>query len=63
MVEKGSLRAQRFLTAINLHHPEHLENVSRELWNRIWSRVSCNTTLKMQYCYNMASNLLLTFAE
>lgn len=38
MVEKGTLKAQRFLTAIKMQHPEHLENVSRELWNRIWSR-------------------------
>jgi len=39
MVEKGSLRAQRFLTAINLHVPEHLEDVSRSLWTRVWSKV------------------------
>jgi glutathione S-transferase kappa 1 len=54
MVEKGTLKAQRFLTAIKMQHPEHLENVSRELWNRIWSRVSiidllfgstCNSSL------------------
>jgi len=38
MVEKGSLRAQRFLTAINLHVPEHLEDVSRSLWTRVWSK-------------------------
>jgi len=37
MAVKGSLRAQRFLTAIDLHYPEHLEDVSRSLWSRIWS--------------------------
>uniref|UniRef100_A0A5F4WCW6 Glutathione S-transferase kappa 1 n=1 Tax=Callithrix jacchus TaxID=9483 RepID=A0A5F4WCW6_CALJA len=40
VLEKGSLSAMRFLTAVNLEHPEMLENVSRELWMRIWSRVS-----------------------
>ncbi|XP_012302957.1 glutathione S-transferase kappa 1 [Aotus nancymaae] len=38
ILEKGSLSAMRFLTAVNLEHPEMLENVSRELWMRIWSR-------------------------
>nr|QST14953.1 GSTkappa1 protein [Diaphanosoma celebensis] len=35
---KGTLRAQRFLTAISLHYPKHLEEVSRQLWMRIWAR-------------------------
>lgn len=38
MLEKGSLSAMRFLTAVNMKHPEMLEKVSRELWLRIWSR-------------------------
>nr|CAH0097993.1 unnamed protein product [Daphnia galeata] len=37
MIEKGTLRAQRFLTVVAHEHPEHLEGVSRELWRRIWS--------------------------
>jgi glutathione S-transferase kappa 1 len=40
MIEKGSLRAQRFITAVAHERPEYIEGVSRELWKRIWSRVS-----------------------
>uniref|UniRef100_A0A8C8XGC8 Glutathione S-transferase kappa 1 n=1 Tax=Panthera leo TaxID=9689 RepID=A0A8C8XGC8_PANLE len=39
ILEKGSLSAMRFLTAVNLEHPKMLEKVSRELWMRVWSRV------------------------
>ncbi|XP_016050992.1 PREDICTED: glutathione S-transferase kappa 1 isoform X1 [Miniopterus natalensis] len=39
ILEKGSLSAMRFLTAVNLEQPEMLEKVSRELWMRVWSRV------------------------
>ncbi|XP_037691896.1 glutathione S-transferase kappa 1 [Choloepus didactylus] len=38
LLDKGSLSAMRFLTAVNLEHPEMLEKVSRELWMRVWSR-------------------------
>ncbi|KAG9484917.1 hypothetical protein GDO78_008168 [Eleutherodactylus coqui] len=37
MFQKGSLSAMRFLTAVQMSHPEFLEEVSRELWLRIWS--------------------------
>nr|QBR98221.1 glutathione S-transferase kappa [Diaphanosoma celebensis]QST14954.1 GSTkappa2 protein [Diaphanosoma celebensis] len=37
LVEKGSLRAQRLLTAVKLNNPRHLEEVTRQLWIRIWS--------------------------
>jgi glutathione S-transferase kappa 1 len=40
MFEKGSLRAQRLLVASELTHPEKLEELTRQLWLRIWSRVS-----------------------
>ncbi|XP_006861251.1 PREDICTED: glutathione S-transferase kappa 1 isoform X2 [Chrysochloris asiatica] len=38
ILEKGSLSAMRFLTAVHLECPEMLEKVSRELWMRVWSR-------------------------
>ncbi|KAM5302424.1 glutathione S-transferase kappa 1 isoform 3-T3 [Glossophaga mutica] len=38
ILEKGSLSAMRFLTAVNMEHPEMLEKASRELWMRVWSR-------------------------
>ncbi|XP_040217910.1 glutathione S-transferase kappa 1-like [Rana temporaria] len=37
MFNKGSLSAMRFITAVQMMHPEFLEPVSRELWMRIWS--------------------------
>uniref|UniRef100_A0A8C9LXB8 Glutathione S-transferase kappa n=1 Tax=Piliocolobus tephrosceles TaxID=591936 RepID=A0A8C9LXB8_9PRIM len=40
IIEKGSLSAMRFLTAVSLEHPEMLEKVSRELWMRVWSRAA-----------------------
>lgn len=38
MFEKTSLAAMRFLTAVDLQHPECTEELSRELWLRAWSR-------------------------
>ena len=32
--------AQRLLTVVNIDQPEKVEELSRELWMRIWSRVS-----------------------
>ncbi|XP_041379788.1 glutathione S-transferase kappa 1-like [Gigantopelta aegis] len=39
MFEKGSLQAQRFLTAAKQLCPDYLEGLSRQLWIRIWSKV------------------------
>ncbi|XP_061493666.1 glutathione S-transferase kappa 1-like isoform X2 [Rhineura floridana] len=38
VLEKGSLPAMRFVTAVDITEPQFLESVSRELWMRIWSR-------------------------
>ncbi|KAL4221658.1 Glutathione S-transferase kappa 1 [Mactra antiquata] len=38
MMTKGSLSAQRFLTAVDMMDATKTEPVSRELWMRIWSR-------------------------
>uniref|UniRef100_H0WCS9 Glutathione S-transferase kappa n=1 Tax=Cavia porcellus TaxID=10141 RepID=H0WCS9_CAVPO len=38
ILQKGSLSAMRFLTALSMEHPESLEKASRELWMRVWSR-------------------------
>ncbi|XP_073541498.1 glutathione S-transferase kappa 1-like isoform X3 [Phyllobates terribilis] len=37
VIKKGSLSAMRFLTVVQMSHPEFLEEVSRQLWLRIWS--------------------------
>ncbi|KAL5014684.1 hypothetical protein ScPMuIL_008954 [Solemya velum] len=38
VIQKGSLSAQRFLTAVDMRQPEYTEEISRQLWLRIWSR-------------------------
>ncbi|XP_077114875.1 glutathione S-transferase kappa 1-like [Ranitomeya variabilis] len=37
MFNKGSLSAMRFVTTVQMSRPEFLEEVSRNLWLRIWS--------------------------
>ena len=39
IIKKGSIRSMRFLTWIDMNKPEYLEEVSRQLWMRNWSRV------------------------
>jgi glutathione S-transferase kappa 1 len=38
LLNKGSLNAQRLLTAVQFTHPNLLEKITREIWTRIWSR-------------------------
>ncbi|KAJ8319835.1 hypothetical protein KUTeg_001422 [Tegillarca granosa] len=38
MFTKGSLSAGRYITAVDMKKPEYTEQVSRELWFRIWNR-------------------------
>ncbi|MEE6520099.1 hypothetical protein FKM82_017889 [Ascaphus truei] len=45
VIKKGSLSAMRFVTAVQMSHPEFLEQVSRELWLRIWSEVSVTSLI------------------
>ncbi|XP_073404409.1 glutathione S-transferase kappa 1-like [Dendrobates tinctorius] len=44
VIKKGSLPAMRFLTAVQMSNPEFLEEVSRQLWLRIWSEDKDITT-------------------
>uniref|UniRef100_A0A8D0DNC8 Glutathione S-transferase kappa n=1 Tax=Salvator merianae TaxID=96440 RepID=A0A8D0DNC8_SALMN len=38
VIQKGSLPAMRFITAVDASQPQYVEPISRELWMRIWSR-------------------------
>ena len=40
MFVKGTLPAMRYITAIDAMNPGYTEALSRELWMRVWSRVS-----------------------
>lgn len=51
MFNKGSLSAQRLLTATKMSYPNYVENLSRALWTRVWSKVIFNALL--------CSNILL----
>uniref|UniRef100_A0A670K1D3 Glutathione S-transferase kappa 1 n=1 Tax=Podarcis muralis TaxID=64176 RepID=A0A670K1D3_PODMU len=51
VLEKGSLKAMRFVTAVDMAEPQFLEPVSRELWMRIWSRVSMVVLVRLSRCF------------
>ncbi|ESO84078.1 hypothetical protein LOTGIDRAFT_108316 [Lottia gigantea] len=38
MFEKGSLKAQRFITAVDMMNIDKTEEISRQLWMKIWSK-------------------------
>ncbi|XP_044535543.1 glutathione S-transferase kappa 1 isoform X3 [Gracilinanus agilis] len=56
ILEKGSLNAMRFLTAVNMEKPEMLEKVSRELWMRIWSRAAEKAGLSKEQAKRLLEN-------
>jgi len=38
ILKRGTLKAQRLLTAIEMNEPSALRRTARELWNRVWNR-------------------------
>ena len=49
----GSLKAQRLLTAASVEVPDKVERLSRELWMRVWSRVSVCMTITIAHPLDM----------
>jgi len=47
--DKGSLKHQRFLTAVDMMDSTKTRAVSRELWMRNWNRVGLSSTHKVSY--------------
>ncbi|XP_070206648.1 glutathione S-transferase kappa 1-like isoform X2 [Littorina saxatilis] len=40
MVTKGTIKTQRFITAVDLKHPQFTEQLSKEMWKRIWEQAA-----------------------
>ena len=40
ILTKGTLKPQRYITAVNMKHPQFTEQLSRELWKRIYEEVA-----------------------
>lgn len=49
MFDKGTLKAQRFITAVDMIDSSFTENVSRILWTRIHRNVYQFTLIKYYY--------------
>lgn len=45
MYVKGSRPAMLFITAVDMENPEYTEELSRQLWLRVWGKVSCGIVL------------------
>ena len=50
MIQKGSLNAQHFLTAVKMTCPEKLEHLSRQLWLRVYSKVCLSVCVCVCVC-------------
>ena len=60
MFIKGSLSAQRFITAVDMTDQSKTEEVSRQLWMRIWSRVGFG---KHGHCWESNDIFLPIFGQ
>ncbi|XP_078061281.1 glutathione S-transferase kappa 1-like [Mustelus asterias] len=57
MFRKGSLSAMRFITAVQMSHPDLVESVSREIWMRIWSRDEDITEVESLFSAGVAAGV------
>jgi hypothetical protein len=59
---KGTLKPQRFITAIDMKNPEFTESLSKELWKRIYEEVSMDgISSSTKYVGPPPSTLFLLF--
>merc|ERR1711894_866268 len=63
MFNKGSMLPMRFVTAVEMRHPQYTEAVSRELWMRIWSRDQDATIVESLRQVGMAAGMSFSHIE